>query len=400
LEKDEANFKNSKLDWNSQEKGSNFRINGLVTFKNDRIENSINDFVKYWTNKFFTLHKNEESINSQLITAFGLENEINHNVHIGQITILKEVLSSRKIKKKKGKSTVSDKWNNEWSLINSQISDKGYLGAKLPFDNFEIISQFLSYSVGVKMGRYSLDKEGLILANQGETLQDYLSKVGKIESEVTFLPDDEAIIPILEDKWFDDDIVGRFYDFLKVSFSADTFTENLQYLEEQIAKDVRKWFIRDFYPDHIKRYKNRPIYWMFSSPKGHFNVLIYMHRYTPDMVSTILHDYLKPFISKLEAHLSNLDNQLMTAGLSSAERKKLEKEQSKTRDAIDDCMLYERETLLDIAQRRIEIDLDDGVLVNYNKFGKAVKKVAGLNDAKAKKKVRGFDWIDTSLILD
>ena len=111
----------------------------------------------------------------------------------------------------------------------------------------------MSYAVGCMFGRYSLDKEGLILANQGETLEDYLKKVGKSKEELKFFPDDDNIIPILDDKWFEDDIVGRFYEFLKVTFGKENFEKNLAFVEDCIGKDIRKFFIKDFYNDHIKR---------------------------------------------------------------------------------------------------------------------------------------------------
>ena len=392
----EASLQLSKNEWDSSEKSWDFAKNELVKTSAQDLQESINLYQQYWTNKFYQLHRNEEELNKHFIEIYGLQEELTPDVALSDITILKEELDQKKLK------DISERYHSGWKLKNQKewVLPSKADNPELPFDLKEIKVQFISYSVGCMMGRYSLDKEGLVLANQGETLQDYIDKVSKSESEVLFLPDDDAIIPILDDKWFEDDIVRRFYEFLKASFSPETFEENLRFLEGQIGKDVRKWFVKDFYKDHIKRYKKRPIYWLFSSPKGHFSVLIYMHRYTPDMVSTILHDYLKPFVAKLEAHERNLDNQLMTAGLTASEKNKLEKKKKTTREAILDCLDYERDTLLDIAQRRIEIDLDDGVLVNYNKFGKAVKTVPGLNDAKAKKKVRGFDWIDTSLILD
>ena len=150
----------------------------------------------------------------------------------------------------------------------------------------DTMKEFISYGVGCIFGRYSLDKPGLILANQGETVQDYLSQIPK----PTFEPDDDNIIPILDGEWFIDDIAGRFRRFLKITFGSDHYEENLKFLEKAISKDIRKYFLKDFYTDHVKRYKKRPIYWLFSSPKGGFNALIYMHRYCQDTVSIVLND--------------------------------------------------------------------------------------------------------------
>ncbi len=190
--------------------------------------------------------------------------------------------------------------------------------------------------------------------------------------------------------------MGKFYHFLRVTFGEKNFNKNLAFIEEQIGKDIRRYFIKDFYHDHIKRYKKRPIYWMFSSPKGSFNVLIYMHRYTPDTVSNILNKYLKEFMGKLNTRKEHLEHVQVTGSTSDITKA------IKEIDNIDKMLVelheYERDILYPLATERIEIDLDDGVLVNYNKFGKAVKEVNGLNDPATKKKVRQFDWINTSQI--
>ncbi|MCK5536996.1 MAG: hypothetical protein KAI79_09225, partial [Bacteroidales bacterium] len=212
----------------------------------------------------------------------------------------------------------------------------------------------------------------------------------------TFIPDDDNIIPILDDEWFEDDIVGGFYAFLKTTFGKQNFEKNLAFVEECLGKDIRKYFIKDFYTDHIKRYKKRPIYWMFSSPKGTFNVLIYMHRYTPDTLNLLLNGYLKEYRLKLSTRIESLDH-LIESG-SSSEQTKAAKEKDKIRATILELQEYEREILYPLATERIAIDLDDGVLVNYNKFGQAIKSVSGLNDKKAKEKVRNFDWINTEEI--
>jgi len=266
----------------------------------------------------------------------------------------------------------------------------------LVFNANEVLAQFMSYSVGCMFGRYSLDKEGLILANQGETVQDYLNKIDKPANECPFMPDEDNIIPVLDDEWFEDDITNRFNQFLKVSFGEKNFNKNLAFVEEQLGKDIRKYFTKDFYPDHIKRYKKRPIYWMFSSPKGSFNVLIYMHRYTQNTVSNILNKYLKEFIGKLKTRKETLQH-IQVNGSASEKTKAI-----KENDSIDKMLIelheYERDVLFPLATERIAIDLDDGVLVNYNKFGKAVKEVTGLNDKATKNKVKEFDWIDATQI--
>lgn len=239
----------------------------------------------------------------------------------------------------------------------------------------DIVKEFLSYSVGCMFGRYSLDKEGLIMANQGDTLENYLAKI----PAPNFEPDDDNVIPIMDVDWFPDDIVERFKRFLKVTFGEENYTENLEFIEKAIGKDIRKFFLKEFYTYHVKMYKKRPIYWLFSSPKGSFNALIYMHRYRPDTASIVLNDYLREFRTKLTARKDNLENISISASASQREKTKALKEIEKTKKVLDETDDYERDILYPLATKQIEIDLDDGVKVNYHKFGKALKKVAGLS---------------------
>lgn len=350
----------SKLEWNSRETSWNFLQNELIRIKAQDLEETYDLYQYYWKNKFIQLHKNEEELNSQFIEIYGLQEELTPDVPLEDITILKE----------------------ETVIQNGQ----------LVFKTNEIFTQFMSYAVGCMFGRYSLDKEGLILANQGETLEDYLTKVEKLERELAFVPDGDNIIPVLDDEWFEDDIVGRFYAFLKASFGTANFDKNLAFVEECLGATVRKYFVKDFYNDHIKRYKKRPIYWMFSSPKGSFNVLIYMHRYSTDTLNNILNGYLIEYREKLNTHSEHLDH-LIVSG-SSTEQTKASKEKDKLKLVLLELKEYEREILYPLATQRINIDLDEGVLVNYNKFGSAIKEVKGLNDKATKKKVIAFDWIN------
>mgnify|MGYP001048893333 CR=1 FL=1 len=344
----------------------NFLRNELIKLQTDEIEECYNSYKQYWQNQFIQIHKNEEELNKQFINIYGLQEELTPDVPLEDITILKE----------------------ETKIVNNQ----------LVFQAKEVFAQLMSYAVGCMFGRYSLDRPGLILANQGETLEDYLNKLAASNQQLaaSFIPDDDNIIPILDDEWFEDDIVGRFYEFLKVSFGTDNFDKNLAFVEECLGKDIRKYFVKDFYKDHIKRYKKRPIYWQFSSPKGSFNVLIYMHRYTPDTLNQILNGYLVEYREKLKVRMEHLDHLIETG--SATEQTKAAKEKDKLKRVLLELQEYERDTLYPLATERIAIDLDDGVLVNYNKFGEAIKLVKGLNDKKAKDKVKKFDWIDIETI--
>lgn len=379
----------SITEWNSRETSAHFAQNELLRINNNdeiEFEETYLLFKQYWQVRYFKMHELEEKINSQFITTFKIQGELIPNVPLEEVTILQDELNRDEVKKL-----------NKFLIRGEQNSMvQNYHDIKLPFISKEIMAQFISYSVGCIFGRFSLDKEGRILANQGETLNDYFNKIGKNYNECSFIPDKDNILPILDDEWFEDDIIGRFKNFLKITFGERNYSKNLSFIEEQIGKDIRKYFLKDFYPDHIKRYKKRPIYWMFSSPKGSFNVLIYMHRYTPDTVSNILNKYLKEFIGKLKTRREHLQ-QVQVSG-SPAEKTKAIKETDSIDKMLVELQEYERDVLYPLATERISIDLDDGVLVNYNKFGKAVKEVSGLNDPTTKKKVMQFDWIDTTQI--
>jgi hypothetical protein len=379
----------SRNDWDSKEISWHFTKNEIIKYAEGikfEFEESIELYKARWTKQFCQLHKLEEELNQIYIETYGLKQELKQMVLLEDISILQDELDRKAIP-----------LLNKKLIRNPETQEvTNYNGIELPIITSEIIAQFISYSVGCMLGRYSLDKEGLILANQGETLVDYQQKIEKTKNECTFLPDEDNILPILDDEWFEDDIVGQFYHFLKVTFGEKNFNKNLAFIEEQMGKDIRKYFIKDFYTDHIKRYKKRPIYWMFSSPKGSFNVLIYMHRYTPDTVSNILNKYLKEFIGKLNTRKEHLERVKETG--SASDKTKAIKESDNIQKMLVELHEYERDILYPLATERIEIDLDDGVLVNYNKFGKAVKEVNGLNDPATKKKVKQFDWIDTSQI--
>lgn len=240
------------------------------------------------------------------------------------------------------------------------------------------VEDLVSFAVGCMFGRYSLDALGLILADQGATLQHYLTKV----PSPTYRPDSDNVIPFVDDGWFEDDIVERFRQFLRVAFGPEHFDENLRFIEDSLSvRTLRDYFITKsgkskFYDDHVQRYKKRPIYWMFSSPKGSFSALIYMHRYDPSTVSTVLNEYLREYRAKLEVALSNSET-AAAGGVSATD----EKEADRLRKVLSELRDYEHDVLYPLATQQIAIDLDDGVRVNYPKFYPALKKIAGLESS-------------------
>ena len=245
----------------------------------------------------------------------------------------------------------------------------------------DTMREFISYAVGCMFGRYSLDKPGLILANQGETLEDYLRQV----PEPRFMPDCDNVIPLLDGDWFSDDITGRFREFLRVTFGDEHYDENLQFIETALGKKgkslpIRDFFLKEFYTDHVKRYKKRPIYWLFSSPKGSFNAMIYLHRYRPDTASVVL-QYLRDFRSKLVSERDHQTQVSISTSASQGEKTKALKRIEELKKILVELDDYERDTLYPLATHQVVLDLDDGVKENYVKLGAALKKIPGLDAA-------------------
>ena len=239
------------------------------------------------------------------------------------------------------------------------------------------IKSLLSYAVGCMMGRYSLDEDGLILADQGATEADYLARI----PDPTYPCDDDGIIPVTDDDYFgDDDIVAHTVAFVKAAYGEETLEQNLRYIADALggegkpARDViRSYFLKDFFKDHCQIYKKRPIYWMFDSGKKNgFKCLIYMHRYTPDMVARIRTEYIHPQQQRYRSQIEFCESQLESA--SGSQRMALQKRVKKLQDQLKEASDYEQE-VAHYAEQMIAIDLDDGVKVNYAKFGDLLAKI-------------------------
>ena len=291
----------------------------------------------------------EEENNRVFIEAYGLHAELTPDVPLEEITLT---------------------CNPHYRYGNNKSEEE--LESLLLADTMR---DLVSYSVGCMFGRYALDKPGLVLANQGETIEDYLKRV----PEPSFPADDDNVIPMLDGDWFTDDITERFREFLRIAFGEEHYDENLRFVEQALGKDIRKYFLKDFYNDHVRRYKKRPIYWLFSSPKGSFNALIYMHRYQPHTVGTVL-EYLRDFKDeKLQARKNHLEAVSISSSASQGEKTKALKEIEKINKVLAELDDYERDVLYPLATEQVEIDLDDGVKANYPKFGSALKKITGLS---------------------
>jgi hypothetical protein len=244
------------------------------------------------------------------------------------------------------------------------------------------MAAFLSYAVGCMMGRYSLDEPGLILADAADSLAEYMEKVGKPLNRLTFSPDEDGIIPVLDGEWFKDDIVARVHAFLRATFGEATLEANLHFIEESLGKDLRKYFVADFYKDHLQTYKKRPIYWLFSSGKERaFQALVYVHRYHEGTLSRMRTEYVIPLQGKSASRIDQLAGDIQKA-TSTSHRKKMEKERDTLLKQRNELQTFD-EKLRHYADQRIQLDLDDGVKVNYGKFGDLlaeVKAVTGGSD--------------------
>lgn len=276
--------------------------------------------------RFNQLKTNEEELNRIFIDIYGLQDELTPEVADKDITVRKADLQ-REIK----------------SLI--------------------------SYAVGCMFGRYSLDVDGLAYAGGAWDAAKYK----------TFIPDADNILPICDDAYFPDDIVGRFIDFVRTVYGADTLDENLKFIADALGgkgtpqEVIRSYFLNDFYADHCKIYQKRPIYWLFDSGKKNgFKCLIYLHRYRPDTIARIRTDYVHELQSRYRTAIEDLTNRLATAA--PAERARLNKQLTRRKEQAAELHTYE-EKIHHLADQMIAIDLDDGVKHNYAIFQDVLAKI-------------------------
>lgn len=348
----------AKSIWNSFETSWDFTSLPLLhdDHRQPTIKASYQNLRAHWKETTLEMQRLEEENNRIFIDAYGLHDELMPEVPLNEITLT---------------------CNPHYRYGGDKTEDE--LEALLLADTMR---ELVSYAVGCMLGRYSLDKPGLILANQGETLADYLAQV----PQPSFPADDDNVIPVLDGDWFADDITLRFRQFLRVAFGEAHYEDNLAFIEQALNiknkrnYGLRDYFLGEFYADHVKRYKKRPIYWLFSSPKGSFNALIYMHRYRPDTVSVVL-KYLRDYREKLVTEKERQAAVSINPASSQGEKTKALKEVDRLAKVLAELEDYERDVLYPLATEQKQIDLDDGVKVNYlklNERGPALKKITGL----------------------
>ena len=335
----EKNIKISQVDWDSYETSWDFMTHPLITYRSgigyadvpmDKWQYRIADAFYAWeinaAAQFDLLKKNEEELNRIFIDIYGLRDELTPEVEDKDVTVRK---------------------------------------ADLERD----IRSFISYAVGCMFGRYSLDVDGLAYAGGTWDASKY----------ATFAADKDNIIPICDDEYFEDDIVGRFVKFVEVVYGKETLQENLKFIADALGgkgqpkEVIRNYFLNGFYADHCKMYQKRPIYWLFDSGKKNgFKCLIYMHRYQPDILARIRTDYVHEQQARYRTAMADLENRMANA--STSERVKLNKQLKTLNDQATEIHEYE-EKIHHLADQMISIDLDDGVKKNYAIFQDVLAKI-------------------------
>lgn len=387
----QQNIAISKSDWDSHETSWDFQRNELLSIDADTYTENIDYKLKKhfeetgehislspgapqlgslewrmeqyktkWKRKFMQLHKNEEELNRQFIDIYGLQDELTPDVPLNEITILQQ-----------GEIKITDQYSlsdNDGSIFTD--SDGAILtvtgDSYLEWQDDVVMKQLISYAVGCMLGRYRLDRPGLHIAHPNPTDEEIAPyKYNGEQWEI----DDDGIMPLMpNDCGFSDNASARFADFIRVALGNEEHVANLNYAEQCLGKTLEQYFVKDFWKDHKKMYQNRPIYWLFSSKKGAFQVIAYMHRMNAYTVERVRSKYLLPYIEHLEAEIDKLDAR--RAELSTKETKQLQALQKQ----LDECREY-HERLQVVAEQAISFDLDDGVVVNYAKFGDILQKI-------------------------
>lgn len=303
--------------------------------------------------RFDQLRANEEELNRIFAEIYGMEGEVPIEVEDKYVSVARIFDTADEI-------------------------PESYKGNKYVRTKRDEITSLISYAVGCMFGRYSLDVDGLVLADQGATVNDYLAKMPD-PNHVSFMPDGDNVLPITDDEYFDDDIVRYFIDFVRTVYGEETLEQNLAFIAEALGgkgtsrEVIRTYFLKDFFKDHCQTYKKRPIYWLFDSgKKSGFKCLVYMHRYQPDLLARIRTDYVHEQQERYRAQIGYANDALVSA--ERGERVRLDKRIKKLNDQLKETIAYE-EKLHHLADQMIKIDLDDGVKVNYAKFQDVLAKI-------------------------
>ena len=301
-----------------------FETHPFIEFKQDstKISDAFNNWQVEAESRFQTLKANEEELNRIFIDLYGLQDELTPEVEDKDVTIRRA-------------------------------------------DQLRDVKSFLSYAVGLMFGRYSLDQPGLAYAGGEFDLTNYQ----------TFIPDEDNVLPIATDVYFEDDIVNRLITIIKTIFGSDHLEENLDFIADTLTRRanetsrqrIRRYFLKEFYKDHVQTYQKRPIYWLFDSGKQDgFKALVYLHRYQPDLVARVRTSYLHAQVKKYQDEMTRLDY-VLEADVSKTEQTKAKKLKEVLQKQVQECLNYDQ-VIAHVAHQTLDLDLDDGVKVNYAKF--------------------------------
>ncbi|MCX8865016.1 BREX-1 system adenine-specific DNA-methyltransferase PglX [Vibrio parahaemolyticus] len=351
----------TKNDWNATEKSIGFVTTNIMKHsKLGKLANSYATVEAYESEQIDTLRNIETLSNKAFISAYGLEGSVSPEVNIEQITLECNPLYTN-------------------SSINKNPSN---------LRRSAITSSLASYYIGCSLGRYSLDRDGIVYAYSENNGFKELVNSGAYK---TFPADDDGIVPLADEDWvFEDDATTRFREFVKTVWGEEHLQENLDFVAECLCLDaikpkegessidtIRRYFSTQFYKDHLKTYKKRPIYWLFSSGKAKaFECLVYLHRYNEGTLSRMRTEYVTPLMGKLESRKNILEDSKATA--SGAELRAIDKELKTIEKKQAELVTFDEE-LKHLAEMKISLDLDDGVKVNYGKFGNLLADVKAIH---------------------
>ncbi|NEG61006.1 BREX-1 system adenine-specific DNA-methyltransferase PglX [Pantoea agglomerans] len=347
----------SKNDWDTFEISWDFPQSPIIQEREKTIKSSISKLIGKWEKYAQRLQKIEEKINQIFITKSGLINEVKSAVELDTVSLM---------------TNPCFRYNSKELNESMQIND--------------LLKELISYTIGCMMGRYSLDREGLIYAHEGNKGFTELVAEGAYK---TFPADKDGILPLMDDEWFDDDVTSRVKEFVRTVWGEEHLQENLKFIAESLClyavkpkkgesalDTIRRYLSTQFWKDHMKMYKKRPIYWLFSSGKEKaFECLVYLHRYNDTTLARMRTEYVVPLLARYQANIDRLNEQV--DGASGGEATRLKRDRDNLSKKFNELRSFD-DRLRHYADMRISIDLDDSVKVNYGKFGDLLADVKAI----------------------
>ncbi|EAP5507521.1 class I SAM-dependent DNA methyltransferase [Salmonella enterica] len=350
----------AKLDWDSFEESWDFKKNPLLSFNSNILKDIFIEYQKENEALSNKIKKNEEKLNTLINVLYNLDESISYELPIYKVTI---------------KRNIFFRYNEIDSLDIITCRNRA-----------DTLTELVSYTIGCMMGRYSLDREGLVYAHEGNKGFAELVAEGAYK---TFPADNDGILPLMDDEWFDDDVTSRVKEFVRTVWGEEHLQENLEFIAESLClyaikpkkgesalDTIRRYLSTQFWKDHMKMYKKRPIYWLFSSGKEKaFECLVYLHRYNDATLARMRTEYVVPLLARYQANIDRLNEQV--DGASGGEATRLKRERDSLSKKFNELRSFD-DRLRHYADMRISIDLDDGVKVNYGKFGDLLADVKAI----------------------